>query len=124
MPSYKSSEPASRPDFVEPGDYTLEVINATETVSKKGSDMIELQVKVLPEGEVFFDHLVFVKNAYWKIDAFSAAIGETVLPDQEVDIHADDFVGKQGRARLSVEEYEGRKRNKVARPVRDPLRTV
>ena len=114
MPSYKSSEPTSRPDFVEPGDYTVEVINATETVSKKGSDMIELHLKVLPEGVVFFDHLVFVENAYWKIDAFRAAIGEIVLPDEEVDIHADDFIGKQARARLAVEEYNGRKRNTVA----------
>ncbi len=114
MPSYKSSEPTSRPDFVEPGDYTLEVINATETVSKKGSDMIELKLKVMPDEAVFFDHLVFVENAYWKIDAFRAAIGEIVLPDEEVDIHADDFIGKQGRARLAVEEYNGRKRNTVA----------
>jgi chemotaxis receptor (MCP) glutamine deamidase CheD len=114
MPSYKSSEPTSRPDFVEAGDYTVEVINATETVSKKGSDMIELHLKVLPDGAVFFDHLVFVKNAFWKIDAFRASIGENVLPDEDVDIHADDFIGKQGRAHLSVEEYEGRKRNKIA----------
>ncbi|XHR30880.1 MAG: DUF669 domain-containing protein [Chthoniobacteraceae bacterium] len=114
MPSYKSSEPTSRPDFVEPGDYTIEVINATETVSKKGSDMIELQLKVLPDGAVFFDYLVFVKNAFWKIDAFRAAVGETVLPDEDIDIHADNFIGKQGRARLSVEEFEGRKRNKIA----------
>ncbi|XHR27642.1 MAG: DUF669 domain-containing protein [Chthoniobacteraceae bacterium] len=114
MPSYKSSEPTSRPDFVEPGDYTVEVINATETVSKKGSDMIELKLKVLPDEAVFFDHLVFVENAFWKIDAFRAAIGEIVLPDEEVDIHADDFIGKQGRARLAVEEYNGRKRNTVA----------
>jgi hypothetical protein len=114
MPSYKSSEPTSRPDFVEPGEYTVEVINATETVSKKGSDMIELQLKALPDGVVFFDYLVFVQNAFWKIDAFRAAIGETVLPDVDVDIHADDFIGKQGQARLSVETYEGRKRNKVS----------
>ena len=48
------------------------------------------------------------------LDAFRAAIGETVLPDVDVDIHADDFIGKQGQARLSVETYEGRKRNKVS----------
>ena len=114
MPSYKSSEPNSRPDFVAPGDYTVEVLNAEETISKQGRDMIELKLKVVPDGAVFFDHLVFVENAYWKIDAFRAAIGEIVLPDEEIDIHADDFIGKQGRARLSVEEYQGRKRNRIA----------
>ena len=114
MPSYKSSEPTSRPDYVEPGEYTVEILNAAETVSKKGSDMIELKFRVLPDGPVFFDYLVFVENAFWKIDAFRAAIGEIVLPDEEVEIHADDFIGKQGQARLSVETYDGRKRNKVA----------
>ena len=114
MPSYHSSEPTSRPDFVEPGDYTVEVIGAVETLSSKRSDMIELKLKVRPEGAVFFDYLVFVKNSFWKIDAFRAAIGEIVLPDEEIDVHADDFIGKRGLARLIVEEYQGRKRNKVA----------
>ena len=114
MPSYKSSEPTSRPDFVEPGDYTVEVLNAVETLSSKRSDMIELKLKVHPEGAVFFDYLVFVENSFWKIDAFRAAMGETVRPDQDVDISADDFIGKKGRARLLVEEYNGRKHNKIA----------
>ncbi len=113
MPSYRSSEPASRPDYVKPGDYTVEVINAEETVSKQGRDMIELKLKVIPEGTVFFDHLVFVENAYWKIDAFRAAIGEAVLPGEDVDINADDFIGKTGRVRLTVEEFNGRTRNRI-----------
>ena len=114
MPSYRSSEPNSRPDFIEPGDYTVEVLNAEETVSKQGRDMIELKLKVVPDGSVFFDYLVFVENAYWKIDAFRAAIGEIVLPDEDVEIRADEFIGKRGIARLVVEEFQGRKRNKVA----------
>jgi len=114
MPSYRSSEPTSRPDFVEAGDYTVEVVNAAETVSKQGHDMIELKLKVVPSGAVLFDYLVFIENAYWKIDSFRCSLGEKVLPDEDVDVKADDFIGKQGRARLSLEEYQGRKRNKIA----------
>ena len=114
MPSYRSSEPTARPDFVEPGEYTVEVINAEETVSQKGSDMIELKLRVQPSGAIFFDHLVFLETAFWKIDAFRAATGESVTPDEEVDIHADDLIGRTGRARLTVEEFNGRKRNKIA----------
>lgn len=113
MPTYKSSEPDNRPDYVEPGDYTLEVINAAETVSQRGSDMIELKLRITPSGVVMFDHLVFTENAFWKIDAFRAASGETVTPEQEVEIRADDLIGRTARARLVVEEYKGRKRNKV-----------
>jgi hypothetical protein len=37
-----------------------------------------------------------------------------VLSGEEVEIHADDLIGRTGRARLIVEEFNGRKRNKVA----------
>ena len=114
MPSYRSSEPTARPDFVEPGEYTVEVVNAEETVSQKGSDMIELKLRVQPSGATMFDHLVFMETAFWKIDAFRAATGESVTPDEEIEIHADDLIGRTGRARLTVEEFNGRKRIKIA----------
>ena len=114
MPSYRSSEPNARPDFVEPGEYTAEVVNAEETVSQKGSDMIELKLRVQPSGATLFDHLVFMETAFWKIDAFRAATGENVTPDQEIEIRGDDLIGRTGRVRLIVEEFNGRKRNKVA----------
>ncbi len=114
MPSYRASEPTARPDFAPAGDYELEVLNAEETVSQKGHDMIELKLRAEPGGAVFFDHLVFTESSYWKIDAFRAAIGEKIKPDQEIEIHADDLIGRKGRSRLIVEEYQGRKRNKVA----------
>lgn len=114
MPSYRSSEPTARPDYVEPGEYSVEVINAEETTSQKGNEQIELKLKVQPSGAVLFDHLVFAENCFWKIDTFRAATGENVAADQEVEIHADDLIGRTGRVRLIVEEFKGRKRNKVA----------
>src|SRR5438270_11113218 len=113
MPSYRSSEPTSRPDYVEPGEYLVEVIGAQETLSQKKHDMIELKLRVQPSGAVMFDHLVFMESAFWKIDAFRAATGENVAADQEVEIRADDLVGRTGRAKLIVEELNARKRNKV-----------
>jgi hypothetical protein len=114
MPSYRASEPTARPDFVDPGEYQVEVVNAEETVSQKGHDMIELKLRVQPSGASLFDHLVFTETSFWKIDAFRAATGENVLSGEEVEIHADDLIGRTGRARLIVEEFSGRKRNKVA----------
>jgi hypothetical protein len=76
--------------------------------------MIELKLRAQPSGATFFDHLVFMETAFWKIDAFRAATGENVTPDQDVEIRADDLIGRTGRARLIVEEFNGRKRNKIA----------
>ena len=113
MPTYKSSEPTSRPEFVAAGDYSVEILNAEESISKQGNDMIELKLKIEPSGALCFDNLVFTPNAFWKIDAFRASTGEKVLPDEEVTIDCDALIGRTGRARLVVEEYNGRKRNKV-----------
>ena len=115
MPSYKSSEPNSRPYFVEPGDYTVEVVGAEESIAQRThNEQIELKLSVEPSGAIIYDYLVFTPNAFWKIDAFRAATGEKVTPDEDVEIVADDLIGRKGRARLFIEEHNGKKRNKVA----------
>ena len=91
--------------------------------------MIELKLRIQPSGAILFDHLVFMDTAFWKIDAFRAATGETVGADQEVEIRADDLIGRTGRAKLIVEEFKGRKRNKVGAwllptPASAPLHTA
>ena len=112
MPSYKASTPTERPDHVEPGDYQVEVVDAIETTSRNGHEMIELKLRTV-EGSYLYDFLVFIPSAFWKIDAFRAATGEDVTPDEDVEITADDLIGRIGTARLSLEEYNGRQRNKV-----------
>ena len=113
MPVYKASAPSARLGYVPAGDYTVEVLEAEESVSKNGNDMIELKLRVQPEGPFLFDALVFTPKAFWKVDAFRAATGETVVPEEDVVITPGRLVGRTGRARLGVEEYDQRKRNTV-----------
>jgi hypothetical protein len=113
MPSYNASTPTERPDHVEAGDHEVEVIDANETVSKTGHEMIELKLRT-SAGSILYDFLVFIPNAFWKIDAFRAATGDLVITDDGVEVIADDLIGRTGTARLIVEEYGGRRRNKVA----------
>jgi len=114
MPSYKASEPTTRPDCVPAGDYNAEVIDAQETLSSRMHEMITLKLRLEPSGAIVFDHLVFTANAFWKIDAFRAATGEKVTPEEDVEIVADDLIGRRGRVRLAIEEYQGAKKNKVS----------
>ena len=113
MPSYNASTPTERPDHVEPGDYEVEVTDAIETISKGGHEMIELKLRT-SAGSYLYDFLVFIPSAFWKIDSFRAATGEDVTPEEDFEITADDVIGRTGTARLAVEEYNGKKRNKVA----------
>ena len=113
MPTYNASTPTERPDHVEPGDHPVEVIDAVESLSRSGHEMIELKLRT-SAGSYLYDFLVFIPSAFWKIDSFRAATGEAVTPEPDVEIVADDLIGRTGTARLIVEEYNGKKRNKVA----------
>jgi len=114
MPSYKASEPSAAPEAVKPGEYHCEIINAEEGKSQSGGNPI-ISLKLRLENEaVLYDRLVFTPSAFWKIDSFRAAIGQKVIPDEEVNIEADELVGKTARIRVVNETYEGRQRSKVA----------
>lgn len=113
MPTYQANTPTERHDHVEPGDYEVEIVDAIETLSKSNHEMIELKLRT-SAGSYLYDFLVFIPSAFWKIDAFRAATGEAVTPEQDVEIVADDLIGRTGHARLALEEYNGKKRNKVA----------
>jgi hypothetical protein len=119
MPNYKASTPTERVSHVEPGEYAVEIIDAVESISKRGHEMIELKLRT-EEQSILYDFLVFTETAFWKIDAFRESIGEQVTPDEEVEINADDLIGRTGYARLVTEEYDGRKRNKVAAWLKKP----
>jgi len=114
MPSYKASEPSVAPEAVKPGEYHCEIINAEEGKSQSGGNPI-ISLKLRLENEaVLYDRLVFTPSAFWKIDSFRAAIGQKVIPDEEVNIEADELVGQTARIRVVNETYEGRQRSKVA----------
>lgn len=99
--------------FVPNGDYLVTVVEASETVSKAGDEMIKLKLEVEGHGVHLFDYLVATDSSFWKIDTFRKAIGDTVVEDEEVELVASDLEGRQGYARLRVEDYQGKKNNKI-----------
>lgn len=111
---YISQDAENLPRFVPGGDYLVTVIEATETVSKNtGDDMIKLKLEVEGHGVRLFDYLVASETSFWKIDTFRKAIGEAVVEGEEVELVAEALEGRQGYARLMVEDYNGKKHNKV-----------
>ena len=111
---YTSSNQESRDFYVQPGDYDVRVIDAVETVSKNsGAEMIKLTLEVEGHGCRLFDYLIASEFTAWKVDAFRRSIGDDVEEEVEVEIVAQDLVGKTARARLKTEEYNGKLNNKV-----------
>ena len=110
---YVSQNADNLPRFVPNGDYLVTVIEASETFSKAGDEMIKLKLEVEEHGVRLYDYLVATESSFWKIVTFRKAIGEAVVEGEEVELSASDLEGRQGYARLMVEEYQGKKNNKV-----------
>ena len=92
-------------------------MDAQEKTSSTGNQMIEIALAVTtPDGKNgprVWDRLVFSPKAYWKIDAFRIATGETLTKGQSVTFEAEDCVDRQGKVRLMIETYQGRESNRV-----------
>ena len=110
---YIQSEPGSGSALPD-GEYEFEVTDAEEkTSNSSGNDMIELTLKI-KGGPTVYDYLVAADGSYWKLDNFRAAIGEEIKPGVPVDLDPDSFIGRKGRCLLYTDEYQGRKKNKIA----------
>ena len=96
MPSYIQTEPRET-YFVEPGKYEVEITKGVEATSQAGNEMIKLTCRVKladgTNGPELLEHLTFTAKAAWKIDQVRQALGQAIVPGEEVTIEAEDFVG-------------------------------
>ncbi len=111
---YVSTNAESRARCVKPGEYLLTILEAVETISKStGDEMIKLKLEVEGHGATLYEYLVSNGSSAWKIDSFRRALGERVVEGEEVEIDTRNLVGRQARAKLRVETYQGKDSNKV-----------
>ena len=114
---YTSSADAPKAYHLPAGDYTVTILEASETVSRStGADMIKLTLEAeAADGasSTLFDYLVASASSAWKIDTFRIALGHTIAPGEPVELDAADLPGRTLRARLKVEDYNGRSNNKI-----------
>lgn len=117
MPTYTAGKPQSTEFHVPSGEYRFRVIEAKDDTSKAGNEMIKLKLRVLhksgEEGPALFDYLVFDASSLWKIDSFLKAVDQHPGEGKEVEVKAESLIGLEGEARLKVEDYNGKKSNKV-----------
>lgn len=123
MPSYNFTNQENK--IFEPvpaGDYILEVVKCEFGIvasgNSSGSEKMELTLQVEGKDTRLFETLTFSEKAAWKIDTFVKACnllidGKPPVLNQPIDFTEPMVVGLRGWATLFVDEYQGKKRNKV-----------
>lgn len=130
MPKFNDSE--NLIPFVAPGDYTYTVTGFSQGISAggktSGATKYELELSItMPDGSrgpLVFENLIDHDLCAWKIDTFIKSAGVVIPKGAGYEFNQDDaktsgvpFVnplGLRGWLCLNVEEYNGKKRNKVA----------
>jgi hypothetical protein len=114
MPRYQPGKVLDGFVILEPGEYDFEVVEAHNKSGKKPphNDQIELRLK--SQDAIYFDYLVFTDKSFWKVNQFRKAIGQEIEEgEDEIDFNAEDCLGATGRVMLTVDTYEGKRKNKV-----------
>jgi hypothetical protein len=122
MPTYQQG---TEPPLFEPGVYWFQTSDAILKRSRENNNpMIELELVVLgrdgKEPIELIDRLVFTPKSGRRIDHYRKATGEVLEGKGEVNFEPRDCLDREGFLILKVEEYQGRKTNKVEDYVVDP----
>lgn len=91
------------------GEYDFLVVDATDKLSAKGNEMVELKVQMEDsDGRNFtvFDYLVSIDSMAYKVRHFAETTG--LIPQYEKgDMAAEYMVGRTGRCKLGVQPAKG-----------------
>jgi hypothetical protein len=119
MASYTTDEPKEGGGaFAVPeGEYLIKVIDADEGISQAGNEMIKPVFRVIfedgTEGPKVYENLVFSEKTKWRVDQFVAACGKHPGKGVQFDLFPSMIFGWTCRAKLKIETYNGKDRNKV-----------
>ena len=99
-----TQEQLKQGDLIPPGIYDFQVINAEETTSKAGNEMMKLQLTVWDEKgreRTIYDYLL--ESLEWKVGHFAEATG---LFDNYVKgmLPADMCIGKSGQCKVYIQQ--------------------
>lgn len=98
------------------GEYTFRLKGGEFQLSKAGNEMLVVELHNEEHNATIWDNLVFTEKALWKVDSFLRSLG--MQPDKGEEFEFDNefvetLVGKSALVRVRIDEYEGKKKNKV-----------
>ena len=90
------------------GEYPFAVLEATDTVSKGGNEMIKLKINVYESDDRarhVYDYLVDIESMAYKVRHFAESIGK--LAEYEAgNMPADGLVGCSGTCKIAIDSKD------------------
>lgn len=111
---YLDRQPAAT--LLPEGEYHFRVKGGEFQLSKAGNEMLVVELHNEEHNATVWDNLVFTEKALWKVDAFLRCV--QAQPDKGEEFEFDNefvesLIGKTGLVKIRIDEYEGKKKNKV-----------
>ena len=113
---YQYLDRAPTNSLIPAGDYTMRIKGGEFMLSKAGKEMLVVELHNAEHDSTIWDNLVFTDKALWKIDQFLKAFGMQPDKGEEFEFDAEfvtRLIGKSGLVKVRVDEWEGKKKNKV-----------
>ena len=113
---YQYLDRAPTNSLIPAGDYTMRIKGGEFMLSKAGNEMLVVELHNAEHDSTIWDNLVFTDKALWKIDQFLKAFGMQPDKGEEFEFDAEfvtRLIGKSGLVKVRVDEWEGKKKNKV-----------
>ncbi len=110
----KTAQEIDEAGLVDPGVYDFEVMEAEDTTSKAGNDMVALGIRIEDgngRGLKILDWLVATDGGAYKVRHFAESVG-LLAQYEKGDMPAGMMIGKTGRAKIGVKPAEGQYRAK------------
>jgi len=95
------------------GEHIVKVEAVTEKQSKSGNDMIEFELKSIPEGQLLWLYALNTGNNRWMLKKVIQAITGVKQPHGDVSIDIDDLIGRRMKVVVEHELYNGQLKAKV-----------
>lgn len=100
----KSEQELQAMNLIDPGTYQFEVVTATDKISKKGNEMIEVQLKIWDingHEHIVYDYLL--ESMAYKLKHFADVCG---LGDKYLagELGSLDCVGRGGKVELIIQD--------------------
>ena len=104
---------------LKPGKYNMEIVGTEFGRNDKGNEYMEVSLRDVDSSRRVWEKVYFTEKAIFKVRSLLSAVGVNTDAGTEFDLNPETATGaldgKTVGAEVTINEYEGKKYNRVAR---------